>query len=79
MNDSAVDIFRVISQDDYGKPERCSGCPRVVKRVVVLPLTPRPELEERIQESDGNELWMGVCAHCLLAMAKALARAEGKL
>ena len=78
MNDN-VDIFRVIAQDDYGKPVRCSGCPRDVKRVVVLPLTPRPELEERIEGADGNELWMGLCAHCLLAMAKALARAEGKI
>jgi hypothetical protein len=78
VNDN-VDNFRVISHDDYGKPVRCSGCPRDVKRVVVLPLTPRPELEDRILGADGNELWMSLCAHCLLAMAKALARAEGKL
>ena len=71
--------FRVIEQDDHGAPVRCSGCPRDVRRVVVLPLTYRPELEDRFRASDGDELWMSVCAHCLLAMAKALARAEGKL
>ena len=37
------------------------------------------ELEERFRAANGEELWMGLCAHCLLAMAKALARAEGKL
>ncbi len=78
MNDN-IDSFRVISEDDHGQPVRCSGCPRAVKRVVVLPLAQRPELEERFQAADGEELWMGLCAHCLLAMAKALARAEGKL
>lgn len=78
MNDH-IDSFRVIGQDDHGQPVRCSGCPREVKRVVVLPLTYRPELEQRLRASDGEELWMGLCAHCLLAMAKALARAEGKL
>jgi hypothetical protein len=78
VNDN-TDSFRVIEQDDHGQPVRCSGCPRVVKRVVVLPLTYRPELEDRFRASGDEELWMGVCAHCLLAMAKALARAEGKL
>lgn len=74
-----VDSFRVISEEDHGAPVGCSGCPRAVKRVVVLPLTYRPELEERVRASDGEELWMGLCAYCVLAMAKALARAEGKL
>lgn len=78
MNDN-VDNFRVVSQDDYGKLVRCSGCPREVKRVVVLPLTHRPELEVRISATDGEDLWLGLCAHCLLGMARALARAEGKL
>ena len=71
--------FRVIAADDHGKPVRCSYCARSAKRVVVLPLTDRPELEERIRAEDGEELWMGLCAYCVLAMAKALGRAEGKL
>ena len=71
--------FVVISQDDYGKPVRCSFCTHAVPRVVILPLAQRPELEERIRAADGEELWMGLCAYCVLAMAKALGRAEGKL
>ena len=80
MNDNAAaDSFRVITHDDHGEPARCSYCPREVKRVVVLPLTGRPELEERIRAADGDELWLGLCAYCVLEMARALARAEGKL
>ena len=75
----AVDSFRVIAQDDYGKPARCAFCARGAKHVVALPITKRPELEERILAADGHELWMGLCAYCVLAMAKALARAESKL
>lgn len=78
MNDN-TDSFQVIEQDDHGHPVRCSVCPREVKRVVVLPLTHCPELEQRLRAADGEELWMGLCAYCLLGMAKALARAEGKL
>ena len=79
MNDNAAaaDSFRVIEHDDHGEPARCSGCTRDVKRVVVVPLTYRPELEERIRAADGDELWMGLCAYCVLAMARALAKAEG--
>jgi hypothetical protein len=65
--------FRVISQDVHGAPVRCSFCARGVPRVVALPLTRQPELEERIAESDGDELWVGLCAYCVLAMARALA------
>ena len=75
----AADTFRVIAQDDHGEPVRCSYCARGVKHVVVLPITVRPELEERIRAADGGELWMGLCAYCVLAMATALARAEEKL
>jgi hypothetical protein len=77
---SSVDAsnFRVIAADDHGHPVRCSYCTRGAKRVVVLPLTNRPELEESIRTSDGEELWVGLCAYCVLAMAKALAAAEGK-
>ena len=70
--------FRVIVTDDHGEPARCSFCTRGAKHVVVLPITKRPELEDRIQAADGEELWTGLCACCVLAMAKALAAAEGK-
>ena len=68
--------FRVIAADDHGEPVRCSYCARGVKHVVVLPLT-SPGLEERSRAADGEELWMGLCAYCVLEMARALARAEG--
>ena len=71
--------FRVITHDDHGAPVRCSYCSRGVKRVVVLPLTVQPGLEERIRAADGDELWMGLCAYCLLEMARAFACAEGTL
>ena len=63
------DNFRVIATDDHGEPVRCSFCTRDVQHVVALPITDQSELEG----------WLGVCAYCVLAMAKALARAEGKL
>jgi hypothetical protein len=69
--------FRVISADDHGKAVRCSYCARGMKRVVVLPPTDRPELEVRIKGANGEELWVGLCAYCVLAMANALAAAEG--
>ena len=75
MNDNAVDSFRVIEHDDHGAPVRCSYCPREVKRVVVLPLTGQLEL----RAPDGDDRWLGLCAYCVLAMARALGRAEGKL
>jgi len=65
--------FEVISQDAHGAPARCSYCAREVPCVVVLPLTGRPELEEKIEPPAGEGLWMGLCAYCVLAMAKALA------
>lgn len=73
----AVDNFRVIAADDRGEPVRCSYCARGVKHVVALPITIRPELEERLRAADGEGLWMGLCAYCVLAMAKELACAEG--
>ena len=78
MNDS-IDSFQVIGEDDHGQPVHDSGCPREVKRGVVLPLAHRSELEQRPRASESEELWMGLCAYRVLAMAKALARAEGKL
>jgi hypothetical protein len=33
-------------------------------------------LKYRIVALDGSELWVGLCAYCVLAMAKALAAAE---
>lgn len=71
--------FRVVAADDHGESVCCSYCARGVKHVVVLPLTSRPELEERIRAADGEELWMGLCAYCVLEMARALSRAEEKL
>ena len=79
MNDNVADSFRVIEHDDHGQPARCSYCVRGAKRVVVLPLTDRPELEEQIHAADGDERWLGLCAYCVLELARALARAEGKL
>jgi hypothetical protein len=73
----ANDNFRVIANDDHGKPARCTYCTRGAKHVVVLPLTDRLDLEERIRAVDGE--WIGLCAFCVLEMARALARAEGKL
>lgn len=73
-----IDNFAVISEDDHGEARRCSFCARGVPRVVVLPLTGCPELKYRIVALDGAELWVGLCAYCVLAMAKALAAAEGK-
>jgi hypothetical protein len=67
----SVDSFRVIARDDYGKPARCSYCPRAVERVVVLPLADRSELVD--------DRWLGVCAYCVLEMARALARSQGRL
>lgn len=74
----ANDNFRVIVSDDHGKPARCSYCTRGAKHVVVLPLTDRLDLEEGIRASD-CESWIGLCAFCVLEMARALARAEGKI
>ncbi len=39
----------------------------------------RISTDERIAVSGGEELWVGLCAYCVLAMAKALAPSEGKL
>ena len=64
---SAIDpsSFEVISQDAHGDPVRCSLCLRPVPCVVVL---------HRIPEPDGSDLWLGICAFCVLGMARALAR-----
>lgn len=72
-----VSNFRVVTQDDHGDPVHCSYCTRGVGHVVVLPLTDRPELEKWIRAADGEELWVSLCAYCVLEMAKALAHAEG--
>jgi hypothetical protein len=69
--------FEVITEDARGLPTRCSFCAQGPLPVVVLPLTQRPELEDRIAAADGEALWMGLCAYCVLAMAEALAKAKG--
>jgi hypothetical protein len=71
-------LFRVISRDAHGESVRCSYCARGMEHVVVLPLTKRPDLDERIVASDGEELWMGLSAYCVLGMANALAAAGVK-
>lgn len=75
---AANDNFRVIAHDDHGQPARCSYCARGAKRVVVLPLTGRPDLEARIRAADGGDPWLGLCAYCVLDMARALQAAEAK-
>lgn len=37
-----------------------------------MPIIPRPELEDRIAASDGEELWLGLCARCVDGMRLAL-------
>ncbi len=65
--------FRVISRDDNGEPVHCSHCARGMKHVVVLSLTTKAALEERIaKETDDKVPWVGLCAYCVLAMARAL-------
>ena len=78
MNDN-VDIFRVIAHDDHGAPARCSYCSREVKHVAVLPLAHRVDQPDQIRSADSGDMWLGVCAYCVLELARALARAEGKL
>jgi hypothetical protein len=70
----ANDNFRVIANDDHGNPARCSYCTRGAKHVVVLPLVDRSDFR-----AVNDEEWIGLCAFCVLEMARALARAEGKL
>jgi hypothetical protein len=64
--------FRVMSCDDNGDPVCCSYCTRPVPRVVVLPLTQRPELDARLAASDGEALWVGLCAGCVDALVESL-------
>jgi hypothetical protein len=78
MREVVSDNFRTISVDDHGEPARCSYCSRGMTRVVVLPLTRRPELEDHVQGADSEELWVGLCAYCVLGMAKALQKGEDK-
>jgi len=74
-----VSNFEVIASDVNGQPVRCSYCKQGAKHVVVLPLTARPGLEDRLVGSDGDQLWIGLCAQCVLEMAEVLAIARGRL
>lgn len=78
MNRVDPSSFEVITADAHGAPTRCSFCAQGPLPVVVLPLTQRPELEDRIRAVDGDELWLGLCAYCVLAMAKALSHHSSK-
>lgn len=64
--------FEVMSHDVHGAPVCCSYCERGADRVAVLPLTNRPGLEPALRSADGDDLWLGLCAYCVLDMAKAL-------
>ena len=75
MSPAFTTTFRVITRNDDGTPARCSYCARAVTHVAVLPLEQRPELEERIRVGLSGEMWVGLCAHCVLVIAKALAAA----
>lgn len=68
--------FDVLAADDRNEPTFCSTCARSARHLVVVPLKWCPGLD--LRAPDGDELWMGLCAYCVLAMAKALAAAEGK-
>ncbi|HSX22342.1 MAG TPA: hypothetical protein VLE97_06155 [Gaiellaceae bacterium] len=69
-------IFEVIWHDVHGAPVRCSYCERSAENVVVLPLTDRPGTEKPLLSRDGDDMWLGLCAYCVLDMAKALQRAR---
>lgn len=71
-------IFDVISHDMHGAPVSCSYCSRAIKRVVVLPLPVPPVLAANSNAADdaADDAWLGVCAYCVLAMAKALQAAD---
>lgn len=77
MSDGA-DTFRVISQDDHGKPVRCSYCARGgVKHVVVVPFVKQPETEECFRAADGEEPWTRLCV--VLTTATSRARVENNV
>ena len=63
--------FEVISEDVHGDPVRCSYCTRGAPHVVALGLP-------IVAGTSTNDLWLGLCAYCVLDMARALQRAEGK-
>jgi hypothetical protein len=69
--------FEVISEDVHGQPVRCSYCSRGAPRVVVLPLVDRSASDNDNSAPPSDEAWLGVCAYCVLDMARALQKAEG--
>ena len=66
--------FEVIAHDVHGAPVHCSYCERGAENVVVLPLTNRPGSQVPLIAGAGEDLWLGLCAYCVLDMAKALQR-----
>jgi hypothetical protein len=68
--------FEVFSQDGNGNPVECSYCNRPIKRVVALPLAPSVTASNSNESDHDGDRWLGVCAYCVLAMAKALQAAE---
>jgi hypothetical protein len=59
---SSVANFVVVSN------RRCTYCARDALHVVHVPLS---------RKADDDAAWIGLCAYCVLAMAKALAGAKG--
>ena len=69
-------IFTLMSHDAHGEPVRCSYCERRPDNVVVVPLTNQPGVQTPLVSHNGEELWLGLCAYCVLDMAKALQAAR---
>lgn len=74
---AATTTFRVIARDDHGELVRCSCCSRDIQRVVVLPIADPVATEGQLRAGAGTR-WLGVCAFCVLDMARALQAAEAK-
>ena len=70
----SVPGFEVLARDVNGNPVECSYCDRPIKRVVALPLA--PSIASNSNDTSDTDRWLGVCAYCVLAMAKALQAAE---
>ena len=73
MREGRCVTFEVISEDVHGDAVRCSYCERGAPRVVVLPLvTGKLGDPAHVTEDDR---WLGMCAYCVLDMARALQKA----
>ena len=67
--------FDVMTHDVHGASVCCSHCDRPVPCVVVLPIAQRPSSSDQSPvATEGGPFWIGLCAYCVLAMARALAQ-----